>query len=465
MLNRKELIERNDKKYEEMFKQISIPDFTKTIAQFSGMNIQDVSEDVIFRYLSLWAKNKYRFFEMMGNKIRIDKPIEYVNCDLDIRNDIRELETQYPGYAIWLDGFKGIRKNKIEDEYDLGYDTRDWINSLFSDCRISGMTMTHFFKKYLQAPDELITAIGRIFEHERISAKYTISIDPVDMMLASENPYGWTSCYRLSDNNDASHADGCLAATLDSSSLITYVWNNEGKFSFYNAFEFKNIRYKRMRRWISINNTFNAIHFNMIYPGKSAYPEEFDSLLRNIIEEYVCDYTKEENKWSRNESWRTDCSRTFGYGYGEYNSDYIYVLTRDKEKEFNWEVFNEAIECPCGCGCTLPCSDSCEDDGYRYNGAGFRYENFDEVYYCEYCDDYCSHECCEEYCRGCSCWDDSHPVCDLDRDELCDNPDYYYTEDGIMESNEDHCSGCPLYKYHCCHEEDDYEERKIREEE
>lgn len=85
----------------------------------------------------------------------------------------------------------------------------------------------------MNAPDELITNVAAIFENQKVKATHTISIDPVDMMLASDNPYNWTSCYRLELERDDSHADGCLAAILDNSSLIAYVWNNEGKFELY----------------------------------------------------------------------------------------------------------------------------------------------------------------------------------------------------------------------------------------
>ena len=129
--------------------------------------------------------------------------------------------------------------------------------------------MTHFFKSCLQAPDELVTRLGRIWEHETITGTHTISIDPVDMMLASENPYDWQSCYRLETFDGGSHADGCLAAVLDDSSLITYVWNREGKYSLYNRYDFKKIRYYRMRQWVSVSPSQNSIHFNDIYPRKN----------------------------------------------------------------------------------------------------------------------------------------------------------------------------------------------------
>ena len=62
MLIKKELLENVEEQYRPMLKEVSIPDFTKCVAQFSGLHIQDVKDEVIQTYLLTWAKNKYRFF-------------------------------------------------------------------------------------------------------------------------------------------------------------------------------------------------------------------------------------------------------------------------------------------------------------------------------------------------------------------------------------------------------------------
>ena len=160
------------------------------------------------------------------------------------------------------------------------------------------------------------------------------------MMLASENPYGWESCYRLAIDNDSSHADGCLAAVLDDSSLITYIWNREGEFSLYDTYDFKKIRYKRIRQWISISPKMNAIHFNTPYPGKFNYPNDFCKLLREYAEDVVCNYIGEENMWANNNRLNIGCERELPYGYSEYDYDYIYVLSTDKDERILWRVFN-----------------------------------------------------------------------------------------------------------------------------
>ncbi|MGN0992952.1 MAG: hypothetical protein ACI4PE_03435 [Bacilli bacterium] len=430
-------------KYISMLKEVNIPDFTKCIAQFSGLNISKIPDAVIKSYLITWATNKYNFYKMLGNKTRLDVAFEYNRQRQDIENEINDISKKFPIFALWLKGFTRQINNKIE-AYKIGYEVRDAIKDLFPQYRLDGSSITHFFKSCLNAPDELVTEIGKIFENQKVKANYTISIDPVDMMLASENPYDWTSCYRLELNRDDSHADGCLAAVLDNASLITYVWNNEGKFDLYDTYKFKNIRYKRMRQWIALSPNMTSIHFNCIYPGKD-YDEDFEKELREIVEEVVAKCHNKENKWKKN--WDCNCYREHGYGYSEYSDERIWTL-KDTKNETEFTVFNEEILCPCGCGDFLPPTYPDDEAEADYNGEGFVAEHFNMRYWCDLADDYCREgctSCCECNCSDCGYWQDEHPQCDLDNEE-CDNPSFRYIDDGVMCSNYDHCKDCPRYK-------------------
>lgn len=453
MLNRKDVIEKLESKYHPMISQISIPDFYKCIAQFSNLHISKVSDEAMMEYLTLWATNKYRFFQMMGGKVRVDVAFDYENVDKDRGAEYRVLGKKYPVYYPWLKCFQNARENIFNDNY-ISWESLGLIENAFPCLKRDGMSITHFFKSYLDAPDDLVTKIAAIYENEKISAIHTISIDPVDMMLASENPYDWKSCYKLDVYGSDSHADGCLAAILDTTSLITYVWNNEGKYKL-DSFEFKSIRYKRMRRWISINDNYKYLHFNAIYPGKSNYPEELDKRLRDIVETMVAETQGLTNKWKkaqRNDMWtHIDCWRDLPYGYGEYSEAYIYVHeTVNVEERYEWNVFDRQITCPCGCGEYLPGSDN--GDSLRYTGDGFLAENFVEEYWCESADDYCNYDYGSYECRecGCSCYRNDHPVCELDNSEECETPDWYNgnVDDGIALCTPENCTGCPLYKLH-----------------
>lgn len=442
MLLTKDLIKDVEEKYIPMLKMVNIPDFTKCIAQFSGLSITRVPDIIIKSYLLTWAKNKYRFFELLGNKTQLDISFGYNHLKEDIRMEVKDLGREYPVYSLWLDYFRGQRNNKIKNDWEFSYDFRQKTRELFPSYNMGGSTITHFFKKCLNAPDDLITKIASIFENEKINATYTISIDPVDMMLASDNPYDWTSCYRLELDREDSHADGCLAAILDTTSLITYVWNSEGKFKLYDEFEFKSIRYKRMRQWIAVSQNMTSVHFNDIYPGKSSYDNEFKKQLRGMVEKTIANFKGIEDIWRKNDG-KCDCYREYYYGYSEYNDSDVYIQKQAQGEDI--VVFDTEIICPCGCGGVLPGSQS-ESDYGEYDGTGFTCENYEEKYYCGLCEDYCS----DQDCENCPCWRNEHPFCDLDVDDEyeCPQPDYGYVDDGIMHSCECCCDTCPRWKEH-----------------
>ena len=100
MLNKKDLLENVEEKYIPMLKEVNIIEFTKCIAQYSGLNIQEVNDDVIKEYLLTWAKNKYRFYEMLGNKMKVDTKIQYNSDELKVEEKMNELKKGYPAEQI-----------------------------------------------------------------------------------------------------------------------------------------------------------------------------------------------------------------------------------------------------------------------------------------------------------------------------------------------------------------------------
>lgn len=480
MLKTSELLERFDlidrEMYADMIKQVNIPDFYKCIAQFSGLPISRVSDDTVAKYLITWAQNKYRFFKMLGNSLRLDQPFKYVRQDKDLHGDFDLLAKEFPAYYYWLRNFKGCKKNKIERE-DINWQTKDVLNDLHFD--IAGSSLTHFFKSKLNAPDALVTKIGRLFENDEIEATHTISINPVDMMLASENPYDWNSCYRLELDRDDSHADGCLAALLDKVSLITYVWDKEGEYNLYDQFKFKKIRYYRMRGWIAIEKEYKAIHFCGVYPGRSNYDDAFLSQLRDVVETVVANHAGVENKWRKNVcvqvkdgNWthsvpEVRCSRREYYGYNEYDESSIYVNSQlvpevegvqdENFKPIVLPVYTERILCPCGCDTYLVGSDECVDEydeGWVYNGEGFCCDNFyqqePEYKWCPYRDDYCTCNCLEydDCWEECEIYMDNNPICSLNEGMLCEDPDFEMVKNGRMKACKGNCEGCWMWEKH-----------------
>ena len=463
MLRIQTLVGKLGKEYEPMVAQIKIAEFTKTIAQLSNMQVDRVPDQVIEEYLTHWAINKFRFFKMLGNKTRVDIPFIYEDETKDTWQEMRELIPDYPAYAPWIYEMSNFKINKIDaSKWDWRDKIMEYLEEIIKDGPVrrvlSDMSITTFFKRQLKAPDDLVTKIGRIYENEEINATFTISIDPVDMMMASENPYKWTSCYRLELMSD-SHADGCLAAVLDSSSLITYVWNNKGKYSLYGNFDMKEIRYYRMREWICISDNFATIHFNAIYPGKTNYSQDLEKKYRNVVETFVAKamFPDAENIWAKTDD--AYCERENPYGYGEFSKSYMWTLKGQKSQSIR--AYDRDITCPCGCGCTVPGTGD-DDDGLEYNGDGYTYENMVERYWCDRIDDYCD----DQDCEYCSAWRSDNAVCELDENEYCEDT-YEAEAEGCFDADESrivscgsHCEGCPLYKLHHPEEEETEEEEE-----
>ena len=445
MLLTKNLINGADERYIEMLKSVNIPDFTKCIAEFSGLSMEEIDDEMIKEYLLTWAKNKYRFYKMLGNKTRVDNPFVYKKFRETLEEEIKDLGKEYPAYALWLDAFDSQTSNKI-DTYPMDYRTKAKIRGLFPQYKLDGSLLTHFFKRMLNAPDEFVTKLARVFENDEIKATHTISIDPVDIMLASENPYDWQSCYRLETLNSSSHADGCMAALIDTTSLITYVWNNEGKLDLYEDYELKNVRYKRLRQWIAISNTFTTVHFNTIYPGKN-YEDKLEKQMRDMVETHICKFLGIRNMWRQ--ASRAHIDRYIPYGYNEFHDSYLWVQSDAQEEDI--QVYNYEFRCACGCGCEIEGSDGTR----RYVGEGFHCDPYTDEYYCELLDDYCCCECCAENCCDCDTWIENHPTCSLDETEECPNPNWDYTRHGVMEACTGHCEGCSMWEAHHMPDEDD----------
>ena len=98
MLLTKNLIENVDEKYIPMLKEVNIPEFTKCIAEFSGLQITQVSDSQIKDYLLTWARNKYRFYKLLGNSLRADREIEYKKMRNDIKAEVSELGKEFHLY-------------------------------------------------------------------------------------------------------------------------------------------------------------------------------------------------------------------------------------------------------------------------------------------------------------------------------------------------------------------------------
>lgn len=442
-----------EEKYREMIRKVNLVNFQKCLAMWSNLPIDELDKLTFIEYLRKWASNKYFIYELLGKELKMDFDFKFLKDSDEVYNEWRNLIRQYPEYGPWLNAFRRQKENNLRKRNN--YDTDEafyMVNNYFRDKKIDEtVSITHFCKRYLKCPDALVTGIGRIYENNEISSFFTISIDPVDIMTASENPYNWDSCYRLDPDYEDCHADGCVAALLDKTTFINYVWTREGNLDLYDTYELKNVRLKRMRQFAGVSKDLQNCFFCDIYPTKG-YGEEFEKKWREVVEAHLSQYLGKRNYWKKLD----EVPERFyeEYGWGEFRVP-IYTLDIENEKRRLIQVYTEPIECLCGCRNTLDGA-----QGSKYLTGGFTHENFDRSCWCEYCDDYCPYgsEDCDEYCcEECSYWREAHPKCDLDCMTECENP-CISVDDGFALSCPYDCKGCQVWEEMGADDEEDDDE-------
>lgn len=131
MLKTKELIEGIDEKYHSMLRKVNIADFTKCIAELSGLTLDEIDDKVIKKYLHTWAKNKFRFYVMLNSQLRADSSITYTKTEDDVETKIEDLKRDFPVYSLWLDQFTGQKANKITNLYRYNYGFINIVRQIF----------------------------------------------------------------------------------------------------------------------------------------------------------------------------------------------------------------------------------------------------------------------------------------------------------------------------------------------
>lgn len=482
MLNMSKLIQGIEEKYIPMLKKVDIPNFTKAIAVFSNLKLNEISDDVIKDYLHTWAKNKYFLFKFLGNNLTKNEKVFLKKDDEDKKNQIRILKEKYAYALFWIDEFSYFKENKIIMS-DLNHYLKSTIRDLFMEEPKDGISITNFFKNWLKAPEELVTDLAKLWEgQDGDYYNYTISIDPIDYMFASETPFEWSSCYSIHKaENEETHADGCLAAMLDGAHAISYTWKNEGKYAI-NKFEFKNIKYKHLRQWIVFSKDLLKLYFCRLYPesrrdGDNAY----ERTLRLVVERMVSEYLGIKDNWVKTDEVRGNIIRVKPYGYDEFHQESIiihksllensnYTLSELLESLEPIEVYTETIKCPCGCNSYLegtdffdmmisPSIDELKENGdidkinyLEYIGGGLNCKNYVNKRYCKIGEQFCENNTCKEECGDCEYWLDKYEaVCPITK-QLCENNKELvrsYPTEQVEDRREIVCGNCDKCEIGC----------------
>ena len=181
-------------------------------ANYDGFGMKDLSNNVVDRYLTRWARSKYEFYLMFGKELSIRKGVDIAIDGTSMRTKIIELCYLFPQYSTIITAFT----------------TESWqLNQCFSNSHFEKfcgamfnreMKLSKFLSNLLndKAFDD---AVSLTLSNRSVNANVSISIDPYDYLTMSYNAYDWSSCHKI---GEGCYATGALSAMVDDATLIAF---------------------------------------------------------------------------------------------------------------------------------------------------------------------------------------------------------------------------------------------------
>lgn len=251
---------------------------------FSSEVLKEVNKNKINRYLKRWAKAKYRFYKLFGNKLKISTEIECEKDDVWFREKIKEIKMDYPLYKpIIKQIYIGdIRRNNMTFNS----------NTDFFQCEKvkPGMKFTRMMALYNN--NDLNMAISKLYQDKSMK-EVIISIDPLDYLTVSINK-SWRSCHNFIDGE---WRNAGLSLMMDKTSMVAYTTANDTIYNF-DGIEFK-ANNKTWRQMLYLSETNSQIVASLQYPYQN---EQLTKTARTLLEDTLANYLKVPNKWKVNEN-------------------------------------------------------------------------------------------------------------------------------------------------------------------
>ena len=231
------------------------------------------------KYLQDWAKSKFRFYKLFGNKLTIEKEVDYIPLKNDLTAKIEDLKNKFPLYAPMLSSidYKCYEENKMVNGY---------YGSCFRSMVKGNMSLTKFIALYNN--NDLNMELSKFYQSKGKTNIY-ISIDPCDYLTVSINNSGWKSCHNFFNG---CYGNAGLSYMHDKTSLVGFSSNGKTKYTGeYRDFEWNN---KKWREMIYVSEENSAVAFSRQYPY---YEEKYSKVLRELFETTYSNYFNVEDKW------------------------------------------------------------------------------------------------------------------------------------------------------------------------
>ena len=391
--------------------------------------------------LRTWNENKENLFHIFGNKLVLEKEIEFIKPKGEIKNEIENLVYSNDFMRKFSDFLCDMR-DKYDDYNNEGNDAlyRTWVSIRHQICgfssladnrwkagtvelilpngkkfRISeGMKITKIIDKLSkeynihEGYEDFRISHSQILNQKKLKGTLCLSIAPIDYITMSDNDCGWESCMNWTEKG--SYRQGTVEMMNSPMVVVAYLKSKQDM-KFY---DFK-ISNKKWRELIVVNES--------LITGIKGYPYQNDEILKIALEwlrglcesklgtyeEKLCSYD-EDDKDCKLVAYYDDKKITiYTYTYNMYNDfgrciHYGYFSKNLKESdhiEFNYSGPSQCM----WCGNTnlyfkeegdVIC-DNCEERVYCYKcdhpmGINEGYE-VDGVILCPCCYEYETCEC------------------------------------------------------------------------
>ena len=326
---------------EEMIKKVDVMRFRKllSIAGASSETRPDkITDKVIMKYLTNWAKAKYDIYLLFDRNLSINKQVDIEMDDEDMYTKMKDLARAYPQYANMI----------------YSFNSKEFLNNESLDYNITLQEVYPDYKKGTKLSKviaNLVTdrgfsdAVANMMEDRKIKSNIALSIDPYDYFTMSVNNYGWESCQKIGSGNHG-FATGAGSTMLDDVTIIAY--RHSGKNEEYTM---SNIKFsgnsKSWRQCIYIDKE----HCSFI-AGRE-YPSEKNLLAKEVrltLEHKIGDYLNIDNDWIVTKNGERDYAKGSENLYHDVSSGYNYrtAYLRDREREVSVRVGRNTFCVICG---------------------------------------------------------------------------------------------------------------------
>jgi len=474
----------------------------------------NVSKSAVEKYKKVWERRKARLMPYFDEEGRIECKInitELISSEPDAfdLNEIIEQNNAIPEFVIprhelkFKHIFKDVLKNikfSLEElcTNRLAMARTIYIESTGKTIKFpAGTKASKYFKAVVENhnndlvreyADKLNLAFSVLLESLMQNAVVVLSINPLDIAMASVHTTGWKSCYAL----EGVYRTAPLAMLLDESTVLAYAYLHKTEYSPLGI----ELPKKIWRQWVNINFDQNAALFMKEYPKQLLFVAKqvramvagilnthagFDpgstwvklNINSNRIEMYNSAYIYDDPACAAivlKSAYDAEDVLEFSLGAeGVYCFECGLLRQDDTQSSFHCSDCSQYV-CVC-CGSTISTEDDvyCSPDGDPYCACCFderfvycsycnetidryeaRYVDYDYGYYCDYCFDelytYCDHCDCTIRREDVIAVDNDGNYCDDCYDELftkCSNcDDVIRIEDAVEVDCEYYCASC-----------------------